>query len=39
MGQDLDYTPEEWKALANMGIKDTNDFIVTLWQELENLSF
>ncbi|MEH1897631.1 hypothetical protein CDG77_29870 [Nostoc sp. 'Peltigera membranacea cyanobiont' 213] len=38
MGQDLDYTTEEWKALANMGIKDANDFMATLWQELENLS-
>ncbi len=39
MGQDLDYTPEEWQALGKMGIKDANDFMNILWQELENLNF
>ena len=38
MGLDLDYTTEEWKALGEMGIKDANDFMNTLWQELENLN-
>ncbi|QSJ16650.1 hypothetical protein JYQ62_33995 [Nostoc sp. UHCC 0702] len=38
MGQDLDYTTEEWKALGEMGIKDANEFMSILWQELEDLS-
>ncbi|QIR36327.1 hypothetical protein HCG51_05855 [Tolypothrix sp. PCC 7910] len=37
MGQDLDYTTEEWKALGEMGITDANEFMSTLWQELQNL--
>lgn len=39
MGMDLDYTNEEWKALGEMGIKDANDFMAVVLQELENLSF
>ncbi|NQE32932.1 hypothetical protein E5S67_00649 [Microcoleus sp. IPMA8] len=38
MGLDLDYTSEEWKALGEMGINDAEEFMTTLWQELENLS-
>ena len=38
MGLDLDYTSEEWKALGEMGINDAEEFMATLWQELENLS-
>jgi len=38
MGLDLDYTTEEWKALGEMGIKDAEGFMATLWQELEKLS-
>ncbi|TAG94932.1 MAG: hypothetical protein EAZ09_12420 [Oscillatoriales cyanobacterium] len=38
MGLDLDYSSEEWKALGEMGIKDAEGFMATLWQELENLS-
>jgi hypothetical protein len=38
MGQDLDYTTEEWKALGEMGIKDANEFMSILWQELESLN-
>ena len=38
MGQDLDYTAEEWKALGEMGINDANEFMSILWQELENLN-
>ena len=38
MGLDLDYSSEEWKALGEMGIKDAEDFMATLSQELENLS-
>lgn len=38
MGLDLDYTTEEWKALGEMGIKDAEGFMATLWQELANLS-
>ncbi|MBD2386942.1 hypothetical protein [Cylindrospermum sp. FACHB-282] len=38
MGHDLDYTTEEWKALGEMGIKDANEFMSILWQELESLS-
>jgi hypothetical protein len=39
MGLDLDYTTDEWKALGEMGIKDANEFMAILWQELENLKF
>lgn len=38
MGLDLDYTSEEWKALGEMGINDAEEFMTTLWQELENFS-
>ena len=38
MGLDLDYTSEEWKALGEMGINDAEEFMATLWQELENLN-
>lgn len=38
MGLDLDYTSEEWKALGEMGIKDAQDFMNTLFQELGNLN-
>ncbi len=38
MGQDLDYTTEEWEALGKMGINNANDFMISLWQELENLN-
>ena len=38
MGLDLDYSKEEWKALGEMGINDAEEFMTTLWQELENLS-
>jgi len=38
MGLDLDYTSEEWKKLGEMGIKDAEEFMATLSQELENLS-
>ena len=38
MGQELDYTTEEWEALGEMGIKDANEFMSTLWQELANLN-
>ncbi|MCF2146465.1 hypothetical protein IQ276_008375 [Desmonostoc muscorum LEGE 12446] len=34
----LDYSTEEWKALGEMGIKDANEFIAILWQELESLN-
>lgn len=37
MGHDLDYSSEEWRALGEMGIKDPEKFMATLWQELENL--
>lgn len=38
MGLDLDYSSEEWKKLGELGIKDAEEFMVTLWQELEKLS-
>ncbi len=38
MGLDVDYSSEEWKALAAMGVKDVGEFMTTLWQELENLT-
>jgi hypothetical protein len=39
MGHDLDYTSEEWEALAKMGIKDAKEFMAIVEQELENLTF
>jgi len=38
MGLDLDYSTDEWKALGEMGIKDANQFMAALYQELENLN-
>ena len=38
MGQDLDYTSEEWKALGAMGIKNSDEFMAILSQELEILN-
>lgn len=37
MGIDRDHSDEEWIALGEMGIKDTQAFMNTLWQELDNL--
>ena len=39
MGHDLDYTYQEWEALAKMGIKDAKEFMAIVEQELENLRF
>jgi hypothetical protein len=39
MGHDLDYTSQEWEALAKMGIKDAKEFMAIVEQELENLTF
>ena len=33
------YSPEEWKALANMELKDIDEFINTMLEELESLNF
>lgn len=38
MGHDFDYTTSEWKALGEMGIKDANEFMAILWQELQSLN-
>jgi len=38
MGLDLDYSSEEWKSLGEMGIKDADEFMATVWQELESLN-
>jgi hypothetical protein len=38
MGQDLDCTTEEWEALGKMGIKNTDEFMTNLWQELNSLN-
>ncbi len=38
MGLDLDYSSEEWKKLGEMGIKDAEEFMSILSQELEDLS-
>lgn len=38
MGLDLDYTSEEWKALAKMEIKDAEEFMAVVRQELESLN-
>ncbi|MDY6784105.1 MAG: hypothetical protein SW833_16420 [Cyanobacteriota bacterium] len=37
MGHDLDYTREEWQALGEMGIKNAEEFMAAVRQELENL--
>ncbi|MDJ0555797.1 MAG: hypothetical protein QNJ68_15410 [Microcoleaceae cyanobacterium MO_207.B10] len=34
---DSKYTTEEWEALGKMDLKDTQEFINQLWQELESL--
>lgn len=39
MGHDLDYSREEWKALGEMDIKNTQEFMNAVQQELENLNF
>ena len=36
---DDNYTSEEWEALGNMKLKDIDQFINQLWQELESLDF
>lgn len=38
MGLDLDYSSEEWKALGEMGITNTDEFMADVWQELEDLN-
>jgi hypothetical protein len=38
MGQDLDYTTEEWDALGEMGINNAHEFMSTLFHELEGLN-
>ncbi len=38
MGQDLDYTSEEWKALGAMGINNSDEFMAILSKELENFN-
>lgn len=30
-------TPEEWQAFGQMNLTETQDFINTFWQELDNL--
>ena len=35
---DNNYSVEEWEALGKMELKDTEEFMNTLWQELENLN-
>ena len=37
MGLDLDYSSNEWKALGEMGITDTTEFMAKVWEELEIL--
>ncbi|MGE5655596.1 MAG: hypothetical protein ACM37W_03200 [Actinomycetota bacterium] len=31
-------TPEEWQAFGELNLKQTQDFINTLWQELDRLT-
>ncbi|MCL1467932.1 hypothetical protein [Argonema galeatum] len=38
MGIDKEHSDREWIALGEMGIKDTKEFINTLWKELESLN-
>ena len=38
MGSNFDYTSKEWEALGEMNIKNTEEFMNSLWQELENLN-
>ncbi len=37
MGSDREYSPEELAAFGEMKLRNTEEFIQTLWQELENL--
>lgn len=38
MGLDFDYTSEEWKKLAEMGIHNATEFMSALEEELKNLN-
>ena len=38
MSSDREYSPEELAAFGDMNLKNTEDFIETLWKELENLN-
>lgn len=37
MGHNFDYTAKEWQALGELEIKDAEEFMKALSQELENL--
>lgn len=37
MGLDLDYSSEEWKSLGEMGIRNSEEFMAKVWEELNNL--
>ena len=38
MALDRQFTEEEWKALGEMDIKNAEEFINNLWQELEKIN-
>ncbi|MGB3692788.1 MAG: hypothetical protein WA865_09175 [Spirulinaceae cyanobacterium] len=38
MGEDHQYSPEELAAFGEMKLKNTEEFINILWQELDNLN-
>lgn len=37
IGADGEFKPEEWKALGELGVTDTEQFLSTFWQELEKI--
>ncbi|MGV2829030.1 hypothetical protein [Myxosarcina sp. GI1(2024)] len=37
VGADGEFKAEEWKALGELGITDTDKFLDALWKELENI--
>ncbi len=38
MGHDLDYSQEEWLALGAMDIKNSEEFMASVWQDLEKMT-
>lgn len=38
MGADGEFKVEEWQALGELGLSDTEEFLATLWTEFENIN-
>jgi len=37
IGADGEYKSEEWQALGEMGVKDTDEFLAAFWEELAKI--